>query len=623
MSGKPDQKKNDTTQRDNQPSTPGLPGGGARMAMAAPAEKPKDLKGTLKRLMTYILPHYLKLLLVLLSAIAGTLFAVFSPKILGQVTTIIFSAVVSRMQGDFIPFDYGRIGQILVLLVGLYTFSAFFSFLETFVMSDVAQRIVFDLRNDARSKLTRLPLKYFDAHQSGETLSRLTNDIDTIAGTLQQSLAKFITSAVMVTGIIILMLTISPLMTLIMLVSIPLTTVVTARIAKRSQKNFARQQRELGILNGHIEEMYSGHTIVKSFGNEAKSLRQFQKINNNLYEQGWRSQFVAGLIMPLIGFINNIGYILICVFGAVFVARGSITIGNVQAFIQYSKQFTQPILQFANIANIIQSAIAAAERVFELMDEEEQQADYACALKSFKPQGDVRFDHVRFSYRNDISLIRDLSINISAGETVAIVGPTGAGKTTLVNLLMRFYEIDDGRITLDGKDICDIERSAVRNCFGMVLQDTWLFKGSIRDNIAYGRENATDEEIMNAARISYADHFIRTLPDGYDTILNEEASNISQGQKQLLTIARAVLADPVIMILDEATSSVDTRTELLIQKAMQELMKGRTSFIIAHRLSTIHEADTILVMNEGDVVETGTHNQLLSRGGLYANLYKS
>ncbi len=623
MSGKPDQKKNDTTQRDNQPSTPGLPGGGARMAMAAPAEKPKDLKGTLKRLMTYILPHYLKLLLVLLSAIAGTLFAVFSPKILGQVTTIIFSAVVSRMQGDFIPFDYGRIGQILVLLVGLYTFSAFFSFLETFVMSDVAQRIVFDLRNDARSKLTRLPLKYFDAHQSGETLSRLTNDIDTIAGTLQQSLAKFITSAVMVTGIIILMLTISPLMTLIMLVSIPLTTVVTARIAKRSQKNFARQQRELGILNGHIEEMYSGHTIVKSFGNEAKSLRQFQKINNNLYEQGWRSQFVAGLIMPLIGFINNIGYILICVFGAVFVARGSITIGNVQAFIQYSKQFTQPILQFANIANIIQSAIAAAERVFELMDEEEQQADYASALKSFKPQGDVRFDHVRFSYRNDISLIRDLSINISAGETVAIVGPTGAGKTTLVNLLMRFYEIDDGRITLDGNDICDIERSAVRNCFGMVLQDTWLFKGSIRDNIAYGRENATDEEIMNAARISYADHFIRTLPDGYDTILNEEASNISQGQKQLLTIARAVLADPVIMILDEATSSVDTRTELLIQKAMQELMKGRTSFIIAHRLSTIHEADTILVMNEGDVVETGTHNQLLSRGGLYANLYKS
>lgn len=612
---------NETNRTTQQP--PGLPGGGARMAMSAPAEKAKDLKKTLFRLIRYIRPYDRSLLVVLLTAIIGTLFSIFSPKILGEVTTIVFKSIMGRINGVEIPIDFGRIGQILVLLVILYTVSTLFSYLETYVMAYVAQKIVYDMRNSVRSKLSRLPLKYFDSHKYGETLSRITNDVDTIGNTLQQSLTQFITSFVTISGIIVIMLTISPLMTLITLVTIPLTTMVTSKIAKRSQKNFARQQGELGILNGHIEEMYSGHAIVKSFGYERKSTKRFREINERLYEAAWRSQFLSGLIMPLIGFINNIGYILICVVGAVFVAQGRISIGNVQAFIQYSKQFTQPILQFANIANIIQSAIAAAERVFELMDEAEEIPDNETALSGFNPEGHVRFENVTFSYSNESPLITNLNINVKSGHTAAIVGPTGAGKTTLVNLLMRFYEIDGGRITIDGLDIRDIKRGTVRGIFGMVLQDTWLFKGTIRDNIAYGREGATYKEIISAAKVAFADHFIRTLPNGYDTILNEEASNISQGQKQLLTIARAILADPAILILDEATSSVDSRTELLIQKAMKALMKGRTNFVIAHRLSTIRDADIVLVMNNGNVMETGTHAQLLSTGGFYANLYNS
>ncbi|MGI6102797.1 MAG: ABC transporter ATP-binding protein [Bacillota bacterium] len=602
---------------------PGLPGGGGRLGRTLPAEKPKDIKGTLLRLIFYIRPHGLQLLLVMMTAIFGTLFSIFGPKILGRVTTIIFDAMKGALDGADVLIDFKRIQHILILLTGLYIISAIFSYLETYIMAYTAQKIVHDMRNDVRHKLSRLPLKFFDSHTYGEILSRVTNDMDTVGSSLQQSLTQVITSIITLSGIVILMLTVSPLMTGIVLITLPLTYIVTAKIAKRSQKIFARQQRELGILNGYVEEMYSGHIIVKSHGNEKKAINRFKEINERLYQAGWRAQFISGLIMPLIGLLNNIGYVLICIVGAIFVAQGKIAIGDVQAFLQYSKQFTQPIIHSANIANVFQSTIAAAERVFELLDEKEEIPDKKISLPDFKPKGHVRFENVSFSFRNDTPLITNLYIDIKAGQTAAIVGPTGAGKTTLVNLLMRFYEINDGRITIDGTDIRDIDRGTLRSIFGMVLQDTWLFKGTIKENIAYGRRNATDEEIVSAAKLAHADHFIRTIPYGYNTMLNEDASNISQGQKQLLTIARAVLANPTILILDEATSNVDTRTELLIQKAMKILMKGRTSFVIAHRLSTIRDADIILVMNKGRVIETGTHSQLLAKNGFYADLYNS
>jgi len=598
--------------------------GGGRIGMSMPPEKAKNFKGTFIRLLGYLRPHWFLLLIVFAAAIGGTAFNIISPKILGQGTTIIFEGITERLRG--VPgagIDFERIAPILLLLVVLYILSAVFTYLEHYIMAGVAQKTVYDLREDVNGKLSRLPLKYFDSHSHGEILSRTTNDMDLISTTLQQGLMQLVASLVTVSGILIMMLTISPWMTLIALVTLPLSYVVTARIAAYAQKNFAAQQKELGRLNGHVEEIYSGHMIVKAFGNEDKAIRRFNMINEKLYESSWRAQFISGIIMPLIGFINNIGYVLVCIVGSIFVTQGRIPIGNLQAFIQYSKQFTHPIAQFANIANIVQSTIAAAERVFELLDEVEEIPDSAEALSIFSPRGDVRFDSVRFGYREDRILMNKMNINVKSGQTVAIVGPTGAGKTTLVNLLMRFYEISGGKITIDGIDIREVKRGSLRFVFGMVLQDTWLFKGTIRDNIAYGREGATEEEIVRAAKAAYADHFIRTLPDGYDTVLNEEASNISQGQKQLLTIARAILADPAILILDEATSSVDTRTELLIQKAMADLMKGRTSFVIAHRLSTIYSADMILVMNEGDVVEKGTHSQLLAMEGFYRELNKS
>jgi len=602
----------------------GGPFGGGPHGPGMAAEKAKDFKGTFRRLTTYLKPHTGKLLIVLAAAMLSTIFGIVSPKILGDATTILFEGFMAKMQD--VPgagIDFAAIQRILLWLAGLYLLSSLFAYVQQYVMAGVAQRTVYDLRKAVYDKLGRLPLKYFDGRTHGETLSRVTNDMDNIAGTLQQSLTQMITSAVTLLGVIVMMLTISPLLTLVVILTLPLSVIVTMMVAKRSQKHFVAQQKHLGQLNGHVEEMYTGHKVVKAFGRERQSVEQFDEVNDKLYEAGWRAQFISGTIMPLMGFVGNIGYVIVSVVGGVLVTRQAIKIGDIQAFIQYSRQFTQPITQLANIANVIQSTIASAERVFEVLDEEEEVAESSAPAVLRHPRGDVSFEHVSFGYKEDQLLIEDMNVDVRQGQTVAIVGPTGAGKTTLINLLMRFYEVNGGRITIDGKDIASMKRSDLRSLFGMVLQDTWLFNGTIRDNIGYGREGATEEEIIRAAEAAHADHFIRTLPDGYDTVLNEEASNISQGQKQLLTIARAILADPAILILDEATSSVDTRTELYIQKAMKELMKNRTSFVIAHRLSTIRDADLILVMNKGSIIEQGTHDELLSQGGFYADLYNS
>lgn len=593
----------------------GQMGGPPRMSL--PGEKPKDFKGTLRRLLSYLKPYRLQLLVVLIAAVLSTLFSIVAPRIMGMATDELFNSVTG---GTAINFRY--IVDLLMILGGLYLFSSLFAYFQQYFMSGVAQNTVYEMRKDVKSKLSRLPLRYYDKQSHGEVLSRVTNDVDNISNTLQQSLTQLITSIVTLVGVIIMMLTISPLLTLITILTIPLSLLVTIVVAKRSQKHFAGQQASLGDLNGHVEEMYTGHRVVKAFGREKQSLAQFDELNEKLYESGWKAQYISGTIMPLMSFISNIGYVLICVIGGIMVTRGTVGIGGVQAFIQYARQFSQPITQLANISNIIQSTIASAERVFEIMDEQEEE-DQATATIARPVRGHVTFEQVAFGYKTDELLIEDMNIEVRAGQTVAIVGPTGAGKTTLINLLMRFYELNKGQITIDGQNIRELSRAELHSLFGMVLQDTWLFGGSIRDNIAYGREDATEQEIIRASEAARADHFIRTLPDGYDTVLNEEASNISQGQKQLLTIARAILADPAILILDEATSSVDTRTEVLIQQAMNTLMEGRTNFVIAHRLSTIREADLILVMNHGKVIETGTHLELLEQEGFYADLYNS
>lgn len=637
-------------------------GGGP--AMGRPVEKAKDFKGTMKRLITYLRPRRVSLIVVFIFAILSTVFSIVSPKVMGKATTKLFEGIMGKMalekllpqldtltklsknpatatpdvansisavnkkiseimslNGGKIDFDY--IAHIVFILIGLYAISAIFAYVQQYVMAGVAQKTVFNMRKDVDEKLSRLPLKYFDSHTHGEILSRVTNDIDTVSSTLQQSLTQLITSVVTIIGIIVMMLTISPILTLVTIVTLPLSIFVTTNIAKRSQKYFADQQNALGRLNGHVEEMYTGHKIVKAFGHEHKSIGEFNYINEELYNVGWKAQFISGIIMPLMNFINNIGYVLVCVVGGIFVTKGRINLGDIQAFIQYSRQFGQPIVQTANIVNILQSTVAAAERVFEVLDEVEeiQDADITQVIES--PKGEVKFENVNFGYEKDAMLIENMNIDVKPGQTIAIVGPTGAGKTTIVNLLMRFYEIDEGKITIDGIDIRNLKRGDLRNIFGMVLQDTWLFNGTIRDNIGYGRLGATEDEIILAAKAAHADHFIRTLPEGYDTILNEEASNISQGQKQLLTIARAILLDPSVLILDEATSSVDTRTEIYIQKAMTKLMQGRTSFVIAHRLSTIRDADLILVMNNGSIIEKGSHEELLEENGFYADLYNS
>ncbi|MES9738529.1 ABC transporter ATP-binding protein [Peribacillus frigoritolerans] len=595
------------------------PGGGNMMMMG---QKAKDFKGTLKRLLTYLKPRRNRLISVFLAAIMSTVFMIVGPKIMGNAITELFEGAYGKFQG--IPgaaINFDKIGQILLLLAGLYALSSLFSYVQQYIMSSVAQDTVYDLREDVNKKLEKLPLKYFEGRPNGETLSRMTNDIDTIGSTLQQSLTQFITSIVTIVGIIIMMLSISPVLTLISIISLPLSIFAIRPILKRSQKHFADQQRKLGQLNGHIEEIYTGHQVVKAFGYEKKASAQFTEVNEELYKAGSKAQFISGIIMPVMFFIGNLSYVLISVVGGILVTQRSISIGDIQAFITYSKQFTQPITQTANIANIIQSTVAAAERVFELLDEEEEIKEQT-TVNIKRANGAVSFEHVDFGYGEEM-LIEDMNIDVLPGQTVAIVGPTGAGKTTMINLLMRFYELNGGKITIDGLDTRNMSRNDLRKNFGMVLQDTWLFNGTIKENIAYGKNGATDEEIFAAARTAHADHFIRTLPDGYETILNEEASNISQGQKQLLTIARAVLADPPIMILDEATSSVDTRTEVFIQKAMNRLMEGRTSFVIAHRLSTIKDADLILVMEQGKVIEKGAHSDLLRENGFYAELYNS
>ncbi|RDU36705.1 ABC transporter ATP-binding protein [Neobacillus piezotolerans] len=592
--------------------------------MGMPVQKAKDFKGTLKRLAGYLKPYKFQLLAVLATAIISTIFAIVSPKIMGKATTRLFEGLMMKMRGvpgAEIDFDY--IGHIILILIGLYVLSAAFSYLMQYMMAGVAQKTVYNLRKEVEEKLNRLPLKYFDSRTHGEILSRAVNDVDNISNTLQQSMTQLITSVVTIIGVIIMMLSISPLMTLIVIVTLPLSVVAIANIAKKSQKHFMGQQKSLGTLNGHVEEMYTGHKISKVFGYERKSLEKFEEMNEELYQSAWKAQFISGLIMPIMMFINNIGYVLVSAVGGILVMKKAIEIGDIQAFIQYTRQFSQPVAQTAQIANIIQSTIASAERVFEILDETEEVPEAASPRSISDVEGDVSFNHVSFGYKENEILIEDMNIHVRSGQKVAIVGPTGAGKTTLINLLMRFYDVNSGEILIDGVNIASMKRSDLRSLFGMVLQDTWLFNSTIRENIAYGRERASETEIVAAAKAANADHFIRTLPDGYDTILNEEASNISQGQKQLLTIARAVLADPAILILDEATSSVDTRTEVHIQKAMDRLMEDRTSFVIAHRLSTIRDADMILVMDHGKVIEQGTHVELLEKGSFYADLYNS
>jgi ATP-binding cassette subfamily B multidrug efflux pump len=591
--------------------------------LGMPAEKPKNLKASLRRLAGYLRPRAGALLVVLLLSLGSASFAILGPKLLGQGTTRLFQGVMAKMQ--HLPnaaVDFPFILKVVLSVAGLYAASALFAYLQQYIMAGVAQKTVYEMRRQVNEKLARLPLSFYDGRTHGEILSRVTNDVDNIASTLQMSLTQIMSSAVTLLGVLVMMLSISPLLTLITVVVIPLALVVTRVVAPRSQKHFAAQWKSLGELGGHVEEMYSGHSVVKAFGYEGKAIERFNAVNERLYDASWRAQFISGLLMPLMAFINNIGYVAVAVVGGILVTRRAIQIGDIQAFIQYARQFTMPIAQVANIANVLQSTLASAERVFELLDEPEEPSDEAGqALAEVK--GEVRFEGVRFSYKPEAPLIEGLDIEVKPGKTIAIVGPTGAGKTTLVNLLMRFYDVQAGRITVDGRDIRSLARGSLRRRFGMVLQDTWLFNGSIRDNIAYGREEATEEQVQRAAAAAHADHFIRTLPEGYDTVLNEEATNISQGQKQLLTIARAVLSDPAILILDEATSSVDTRTEVLIQNAMKALRKGRTSFVIAHRLSTIRDAETILVMNHGSIVETGSHADLLARGGFYAELYNS
>ncbi|MFW2500032.1 ABC transporter ATP-binding protein [Clostridium diolis] len=614
-------------------------GGGPMGSFAGPKVKAKDFKGTLKRLLNYLKPQRMNFILVFIFAIASTIFNIVGPKISGKAITRLVEGLVGKFtvmsqnaallkagKPGNIPvpgIDFQYIGDILLLLLGLYVISTLFGFLQQYIMAGVAQKTVYNLRKEVEDKISRLPLKFFDSRTHGEILSRVTNDVDNISTTLQQSLTQLITSIVTIVGVIIMMLTISPMMTLVVILTLPLYIGITTLVAKHSQKFFAAQQKEVGELNGHVEEMYTGHKIVKVFGHEKDSIKEFENINDRLYKAGWKAQFISGIIMPMMRFVSNIGYVIVCVVGGYLATLGKISIGDIQAFIQYSNQFTQPIVQTANIANIIQSTVASAERVFELLDEVEEISDTADAKIIEFPKGEVKFDNVDFSYKPEEPLIENMNLDVKQGHTIAIVGPTGAGKTTLVNLLMRFYEINSGKIMIDGVDIRDIKRGALHNMFGMVLQDTWLFNGTIMDNIAYGKEGATEEEVIQAAKAAHAHHFIKTLPDGYNTILNEEASNISQGQKQLLTIARAILANPTIMILDEATSSVDSRTEVYIQKAMTELMKGRTSFVIAHRLSTIRDAELILVMNKGSIIEMGNHNELLAKKGFYADLYNS
>ena len=631
------------------------PGGGGPFGhgMSAPIVKSKDFKGSAKRLAGYLAPHRWMLVLIMSLAIISVGFTIVGPKILGEATNILFEGVISKQfpEGatkeqviaglnasgqttqaemlssmDIVPgtgVDFAAIARILIGLVVIYMLAALFAWAQQYLMAGIAQRTVYSMRREVDEKLGRLPLKYFDDNSRGDILSRVTNDIDNISNTLSQSATQIITAVFTIIGTLGMMFWISPLLASISLLVIPLSVVVTVLIAKQSQKQFTAQWERVGKLNGHIEEMHTGHNVVKVFGRQAEAIEVFDAQNEELYESSFKAQFISGTIQPALSFLNNLNYVGIAVIGGLKVANGTMSLGDVQAFIQYSRQFTQPIIQTASIANVLQSTVASAERVFELLDAAEEIPETASPVELVKAEGRVEFRDVSFSYSPDKPLIEQLSLRAEPGQTVAIVGPTGAGKTTLVNLLMRFYEIDDGAILIDDIDIRDLTRDNLRTTFGMVLQDTWLFGGTIRENLAYGSEHASEDELLAAAKMAFVDHFVRTLPNGYDTLLNDDVSNISAGQKQLLTIARAFLADPRILILDEATSSVDTRTEALIQKAMTQLMQNRTSFVIAHRLSTIRDADTILVMNEGKIIETGNHADLITQHGFYYELYNS
>lgn len=587
-----------------------------------PAEKAKDFKGTLKKLTAIVKQYSVKIAFVIIFAIGSTIFNIAGPKILGKATTELGKGL-GRMVSGTGGIDFERIGEILGFLLALYVVSAVFSFVQGWLMTGISQKVCYNLRKDISVKLNKLPISYYESRTVGEVLSRVTNDIDTLQMSFNQCITQLITSVTTLIGVLVMMLSISPLMTLVAFIILPLSGIMVGIVVKKSQKYFIAQQKYLGEINGQIEEVYSGHNIVKSFNREGIVLEQFDKTNDILYSSAWKSQFLSGMMMPIMSFIGNLGYVAVAVLGSFLAIRGSIQLGDIQSFIQYVKSFTQPISMLAQVSNMFQSMVAAAERVFELLDEPEEEITVENPVTLEKIEGNVSFEHVHFGYNPDKIIINDFSCMVKPGQTVAIVGPTGAGKTTMVKLLMRFYDVNSGSIKIEGHDLKEFNRYDLRNNFGMVLQDTWLFKGTIMENIRYGRLDATDEEVIEAAKAAHAHRFIKTLPGGYQMELNEDASNVSQGQKQLLTIARAILADKKILILDEATSSVDTRTEVRIQKAMDNLMRGRTSFVIAHRLSTIKDADVILVMKDGDIVEQGNHEELITKNGFYASLYNS
>ena len=597
------------------------PMGGPRRGQTT--ERAKDFKKTTKKLIrSYLVKYKIPIIIVMIFAIGSTIFTIVGPKILGNATTEIFNGLVSKLSGGT-GIDFGKVGQIALTLLGLYVISALFSFVQRFLMTNVAQKITYKLRNDVAIKINKLPMKYFDKKTNGEVLSIITNDIDTLSMNLNQSITEIITSICTIIGILVMMFSISWQMTLISLVILPIAGILVTFIVKKSQKYFTRQQDYLGHVNGQVEEIYGGLNIVKVFNAEEKVTKDFEKANDELYHSGWKAQFLSGLMHPVMNFISNVGYVAVAVAGGYLAINGTITVGNIQSFIQYNKQFTQPINQLAQISNMLQAMMAAAERIFEFLEEPEEEVTTKGNIDTSKLKGNVEFKHVKFGYDPDRTIIKDFNANVHEGQKIAIVGPTGAGKTTMVKLLMRFYDVTDGEIDVDGHNVKDFDRGELRKMFGMVLQDTWLFGGTVKENIKYSKEDATDTEVVEAAKAAHVHHFIKTLPNGYNSLINEESTNISAGQKQLLTIARVILADPKILILDEATSSIDTRTEIQIQSAMDNLMKGRTSFIIAHRLSTIKNADLILVMNHGDIVEQGTHEELLAKNGFYADLYNS
>ncbi len=608
----------------NRPDQTSKPMGGpmGRGPVGGTGEKAKNFKGTIRKLFRYIGSYKYAVVIFAVFAIGSTVFNVMAPKTLGKATNELQSGFVAKLTGTG-QIDFDKIGHILLLVLAIYAVSAIFNLVQGFIMTGITQKLCYRMRKEISEKINRMPMKYFESRTNGEVLSRITNDIDTLGNGLNQSLTTLVTSITTIIGVFVMMLTISPVMTIIAVLIIPVSMVLLGLVMGKSQKFFRTQQEYVGHINGQVEEVYSGHNVVKAFNKEDDVLKTFNDTNEVLYASAWKSQFISGMMMPIMQFVGNLGYVAVAISGAFLAGKGVIMIGDIQAFIQYVKNFTQPIQQIAQVSNMMQSMVAAAERVFELLEEEEEDRFAQNPVQPEHIEGKVEFDHVRFGYKEDKIIINDFSADVNPGQQIAIVGPTGAGKTTMVKLLMRFYDVNSGEIRLDGHNIKDYDRSALREAFGMVLQDTWLFKGTIMENIRYGRLDATDEEVIAAAKSAHAHHFIETLPDGYNMELNEDATNVSQGQKQLLTIARAILADNPVLILDEATSSVDTRTEHRIQRAMDNLMRGRTSFVIAHRLSTIKNADLILVMKDGDIIEQGTHNELMARNGFYAGLYNS